>query len=163
MKWNPEQLQHYSNLSKASSTRSIRDTAALCFDDCKFFPSATPDAIAAAETTLGCKLPDELKQLYSETDGLFAHYGANLIMPLHDALKENETLRCTPDLRELYMPFDHMLVFGGAGNGDLFFFPIHADGSLAPEVFIWDHESDSRSYFANNIKDFFLRYATGLI
>jgi hypothetical protein len=61
------------------------------------------------------------------------------------------------------MPFDHMLVFGGGGNGDLFFFPVHSDGSLAPNVFIWDHESDSRSYFANTLKDFFLRYATNLV
>ena len=58
------------------------------------------------------------------------------------------------------MPFNHMLVFGGAGNGDLFFFPIHADGSLAHKIFLWDHETDSRSYFASGLKDLFLRHAT---
>jgi len=121
-----------------------------------------PDAIAAAEAALGCALPDDLKQFYADTDGVVANYGANLIMPLRTALEENETLRNSQDFRDLYMPFNHMLVFGNAGNGDLFFIPIRGDGSLAPNVFIWDHESDSRSYFANSIKDFFIRHATNV-
>jgi hypothetical protein len=162
MNWNPEQIEHYRKLMEASSSRSIRDTAALCFDDCEFFPPVLSGAIAAAEAALGCALPDDLKQLYSETDGVFAHYGAHLVMPLQAALKENEMMRNSPDFRELYMPFNHMLIFGNAGNGDLFFIPIRADGSLAQEVFVWDHESDSRSYFANGIKDLFLRHATNV-
>ncbi len=80
-------------------------------------------------------------------------------MPLQKAVQENQTHRESPDLRGLYMPFNHMLIFGGAGNGDLFFFPVHSDGSLAHAVFLWDHESDSRSYFANS----FLRHATNLV
>jgi hypothetical protein len=162
MNWTPKQMQRYRELGEASSGRSIRETASLCFDDCKFFPPVLPRAIAVAEAELGCALPDDLKQLYSETDGVDAHYGTNLVMPLQEALEENETLRKSPDLRDLYMPFDHMLVFGGAGNGDLFFIPICADGSLGRGVFIWDHESDSRSYFANGVKDLFLRHATNL-
>lgn len=163
MNWSPKQIAHYRKLADASSSSSLRDTAALCFNDCKFSAPAAPAAVAAAGNALGCAIPDELKQLYSETDGVSAHYGAPLVMPLQKAVQENEKLRSSPDLRGLYMPFNYMLVFGAGGNGDRFFFPIHADGSLARKIFIWDHESDSRSYFANTMKDLFLRYATNLL
>src|SRR5262249_52381969 len=118
MNWSSKQIKHYRKLMDACSSRSIRDTATLCFDDCKFLPPVSPAAVAAAENALGCALPDDLKQLYSQTDGVSANYGAPLVMPLQQAVRENETLRHSPDLRGLYMPFDHMLVFGGAGNGD---------------------------------------------
>jgi len=163
MNWSPKQIKHYRKLMEASSSRSIRDTAALCFDDCEFLPPVLPAEITAAENALGSAFPDDLKQLYSQTDGVSAHYGAPLVMPLQKAVQENQTLRQSPDLRGLYMPFNHMLIFGAAGNGDLFFFPIHSDGSLAHIVFIWDHESDSRSYFANSLQDLFLRHATNLV
>lgn len=163
MKWTPKQITHYRKLVDTSSSDSIRETAALCFDDCELFAPVPTTAVAAAENSLGCALPEELKQLYSQTDGVSAHYGAPLVMPLRRAVEENEALRRSPELRGLFMPFNHMLVFGGDNNGDLFFFPIHSNGSLASNVFIWDHESDSRSYFANTLKDFFLRYATNLI
>ena len=89
-------------------------------------------AIAAAEHALGCALPDCLRHLYSQTNGVSAHYGTRLVMPIAKAVQENETLRHFADLRPLYMPFDHMLVFGGPGNGDLFFYPIREmDRSLA--------------------------------
>jgi hypothetical protein len=163
MNWTPDQLQHYRNLIETSSSLSIPDMAALCFDDCEFSPPVVSGAIAAAELALGCTFPSDLKQLYAETDGVVAHYGANLVMPLQAAIRENKMLRQSPEFRGLYMPFNHMLVFGGAGNGDLFFIPIRADGSLGQGVFICDHESDSRSYFANSIKDLFLRHATNLV
>lgn len=163
MNWSPKQSEYFRRLMEVSTSRSIRDTAALCFKDCRFFPPVLPGALAAAEVALGCPLPEDLKQLYAQTDGLFVHHGTNLVMPLQAAVEENETLRYSPDLRELYMPFNHMLVFGGAGNGDLYFFPMHADGFLAPEVFIWDHETDSRTFFAANLKSLFLRHATELV
>lgn len=162
MNWNTAQIERYRTLAEASANHSIRDTAALCFDDSKFFPPVLPTAFAAAESALGCALPDDLKSLYLQTDGVSAHCGASLVMPLQQAVAENQTLRSSPRLRDLYMPFDHLLVFGKPGNGDLFFFPIRADGSLAKKVFIWDHESDSRSIYAYSLKDLFLRHATYL-
>lgn len=160
LNWSPEQTQHYLGLGKACATRSIQEAAALCFEDCKLAPPVLSGAIAAAENALGCTLPDDLKQLYAQTNGVFVNFSAPFVMPLEEAVKENQTLRDSPEFRDLYMPFNHMLVFGREGNGDPFFFPIHADGSLAHDVFIWDHETDSRSYFANGVKDLFLRYAT---
>jgi hypothetical protein len=162
MNWNSQQMAHYQKLQDACAPRSIGEAAALCFADCKYAPPASAEEIANAEKALGCPLPGELREVYQQSDGIWAHYGTDLIMPIHEVLKENERLRHSPLLRDLYMPFDHLLVFGGTGNGDFLFFPIRIDGSVSTDVFLWDHETDSRSYFANNLKDLFLRHATNL-
>jgi len=163
MKWTPDQLDYYRKMVNACSGLSIRETISRCFDDAAFQPPALPGAIEAAEAALGCRLPDSLREFYAETNGVHAHYGTELVMPLQAAVEENEDLRYSPEYRELYMPFNHMLVFGGAGNGDRFFFPIRADGSIWFTVFLWDHECDSREYFANGLGDLFLRHATNLL
>jgi hypothetical protein len=163
MNWNEEQILHYRQLLSVTSSLSIKVTAASCFEDCEFLPPVSPAALTLAENAIGCQLPDDLKKLYLQTDGVSAHYGSPLVMPLQQAIHENAMHRSSSELQALYMPFTHMLIFGGAGNGDLFFFPIRADGSLADNVFIWDHESDSRQYFANSLKDLFLRQATSCL
>jgi len=162
MNWSPKQIHHYQKLLSACAPRSVGETAAVCFGDCKYGPPASAETIASAEKTLGCPIPGELKDLYHQADGIWAHHGTSLVMPIREALKENERLRHSPLFRHLYMPFDNMLVFGGTGNGDLLFFRVHIDGSVASDVFIWDHESDSRSFFADSLKDLFLRHATNL-
>src|SRR5690348_12775719 len=52
--------------------------------------------------------------------------------------------RSYPEQNDLYMPFDPLFVFAWVGNGDLFFFPIQAGGIHRDDVFLWDHETDSR-------------------
>ena len=162
--WTSQQIQlHRELLEKTHSLKSWRQVAEHCFDDCEFHDPASPAEVAEAEAKLGVALPEQLKAFYLQSNGLFANYGANLIMSIQDCLAENHTMRSSPDFRELYMPFDHLLIFGGAGNGDLFFFPVMIDGSLGNEnVFIWDHETDSRQWFAGGLKDFLARYAVNL-
>ncbi len=49
-----------------------------------------------------------------------------------------------PDFANLYMPFEAMLFFADAdaGNGDQFAFVIR---DRPADVFVWDHETDSRT------------------
>jgi hypothetical protein len=62
------------------------------------------------------------------------------------------------------MPFDHLLFFGDAGNGDQFAFSIQADGAIhRPDVFAWNHEDDSRVWVAPTLKVFFERSLAGKI
>ena len=64
-------------------------------------------------------------------------------------------MRSTPALRGLYMPLDHLLFFGEAGNGDFFALAIDADGQLRrPDVFRWDHETDARAWFAGGFAQY---------
>lgn len=50
------------------------------------------------------------------------------------------------------MPFDHVLAFGQTGNGDLFFHPV-LRGEVREDVFVWDHEDDSRTWYARDVED----------
>jgi len=62
------------------------------------------------------------------------------------------------------MPFNHLLFFGDAGNGDQFAFSIHADGKIyRPDVFVWNHEDDSRTWIAPSLKTFFEWWSAGRI
>lgn len=74
----------------------------------------------------------------------------------------NLMFRQNANFRELYMPFDHLLFFGDAGNGDQFAFPIQSDGLIHRlDVFVWNHEDDSRSWVARSLKDYLDRWLTG--
>ena len=69
--------------------------------------------------------------------------------------------RTFEDFRSLYMPFDHLLLFGGDGGGDLFAYPVRADGSTsAMGIFVWEHEDDSRTWRASSLRDLHARLST---
>ncbi len=52
------------------------------------------------------------------------------------------------------MPFDSLLFFGEAGNGDQFFYRI-LDGHVRDaDVYLWDHETDSRTWGAPSLVAF---------
>ena len=53
-----------------------------------------------------------------------------------------------------YMPFNNLLFFADAGNGDKFGFPISLDGTIRKDVFAWNHEDDSRSWCAPSLRTF---------
>jgi len=60
------------------------------------------------------------------------------------------------------MTFEACFFFADAGNGDQFFFPIQADGRInRPDVFVWDHESDSREWVANRLRHFVEEWFSG--
>ena len=58
------------------------------------------------------------------------------------------------------MPFDALLFFADAGNGDQFAFPITATAAR-DDVFVWDHENDSRSWYAASLKSYLESWLTG--
>lgn len=62
------------------------------------------------------------------------------------------------------MPFDHLLIFGEAGNGDLWVFGILMDGQIQEwQVYAWDHETDGRPWIAAGLADLIARVESGLI
>lgn len=84
--------------------------------------------------------------------------GANTIMPIQVMVAENLQLRSEEDFRELYMPFDNLLVFGAAGNGDLWAFGIKMNGDLDNRnIYGWNHENDARPWVARSILDMMVR------
>jgi SMI1/KNR4 family protein SUKH-1 len=114
---------------------------------------ASEEDIAAAESAVGCELPGDLRSLLVETDGL----GDGLVLSAGEIAQVNREMRTTADFAELYMPFEPLLFFGAEGNGDLYAFPILAGVARSTDVFVWDHESDSRTATAFGLE----RYVRG--
>tara|TARA_R110002167_G_scaffold25931_2_gene89460 strand:- start:866 stop:1303 length:438 start_codon:yes stop_codon:yes gene_type:complete len=132
----------------------------LC-GDAEFFPGARPHEIQQAEAELGVALPEDLASLLRESNGVEDEYGVGLIWPLDHIVRENKAFRANPDFPELYMPFDHLLFFADAGNGDQFAYPIQAGEIRRPDVFVWNHEEDSRTCCAPSLSKYLERWLTG--
>ena len=115
---------------------------------------ASPEAIARAAEGLGVELPAELRDLLLDTDGVADEYGTELIWPVERILADNSMFRSTPEFADLYMPFDALLFFGDSGGGDQWAFTVLAGQVRRPDVFVWDHENDSRTWAAPSLRVF---------
>lgn len=132
--------------------------------ECEFSAPATEERLFNAESVLGIELPHDLRHLLSESDGVSGEYGSGLVWPLDRIVEDNRHFRASTAFREIYMPFDHLLFFADAGNGDQFAFPIHADGVIhRPDVLAWNHEDDSRTWVAPSLKLYLEWWLSGRI
>ncbi|MYW09950.1 SMI1/KNR4 family protein [Streptomyces sp. SID2563] len=125
-----------------------------------FRPPASESSLAHCATVLGHPLPTDLVALLRETDGIEDEYGDGLVWSAEAMATGNQRLREDPDLATLYMPFDPLLFFADAGNGDLFAFLSTID---RPDVFVWNHENDSRTWAAPNLATYLDWRLTGRI
>lgn len=124
---------------------------------------ATDAKTSQIKEKLQVELPQDLLDLLNETNGAFDEYGCPLIWSTDQIVKENLFFRNFEDYRDIFMPFDHLLFFSDAGNGDLFGYAI-LNGSIQREdIFVWDHETDSRKWIASSLKDFIEGWANGRI
>lgn len=120
----------------------------------QFKEPATKSEIGQIKEKLQVDLPAELRELFNETNGVFDEYHCPLIWSIDQIVKDNLFFRNFADYKDIFMPFDHLLFFSDAGNGDLFGYRI-LNGSIQTEdIFVWDHESDSRKWIASSLKDF---------
>jgi hypothetical protein len=122
--------------------------------------AATETALRDVERQLGQSLPTELAALLAESNGIEGEYGLGLVWPVAHIIKENLALRGDVDLGRLYMPFDPLLFFGDAGNGDLFAIVPHTG---RPDVYAWNHENDSRAWVAPSLGKYLEWWLNGRI
>ena len=61
------------------------------------------------------------------------------------------------------MPFDPLLFFGDAGNGDQFAYAIHEAQVRRNDIFAWDHETDSRTWVAPSLERYLEWWLSGRI
>ena len=108
-------------------------------------------------------LPDELTQLLKETNGLQVYYSLS-IWSLDAIISNNLSYWFDSEsFADLYMPFDNLLFFADAGNGDLFAYRILQHKIEYNDIYLWNHENDSRVWVANNLTDFIKQSLTGEI
>ena len=123
-------------------------------NECEFNPPAAYFEVLAVEEKLGLILPDELKKLLSETNGVSYDFGAGLIWSAERVIADNIEFRADSEFKDLYMPFDCLLFFGDAGNGDQFAYSILNGEIRRSDIFEWNHEDDSRTWSAANLKQY---------
>lgn len=133
-----------------------RELIGAAFTDAKFYIPASAKEIGHAEQELGVEFPGELRELLLETNGASANYSAPLIWPLDEIVAQNRHFRTSADFAKLYQPFSDLLFFGAEGNGDQF---AYRDTS----IYKWDHETDERTLFASDLKDYVNRQASSIV
>jgi hypothetical protein len=117
----------------------------------RFFPGATVDEIRGVEQKLDVKLPDDLRDLLSETNGVYVNYGERLIWDTHEIVRRNLELR-SPAFNK-NMPFDHLLFFGDLATGDIqFAYGVAHDDTKFWHVYEWRSINDSRVWVAQSLK-----------
>lgn len=128
--------------------------------DATFAPPAADDAIRACEQALGRRLPDDLVGLLRETNGVEGEFGLGLVWPVERIIRENVLFRTGRDYVDLYMPFDPLVFFADAGNGDQFAFVLPEGRE---DVFAWNHEDDSRSWVAPDLARYLKWWLDGTV
>lgn len=117
--------------------------------------------LVEAETALGRALPPQLASLLYESNGVTGEFGLGLVWDLDRIVRDNWAFRHNEQFAGLYMPFEPLLFFGDAGNGDQFALlspPVERD-----DVYEWDHECDSRTWVAANVEMYLRWWLTGKI
>jgi hypothetical protein len=130
--------------------------------DHEFAPPAAWSEIALAEEKLGVKVPDDLRALLFETNGVHGQYGLGLVWSFDRIVADNLDFRTKENFKDLYMPFDPLLFFADGGNGDQFAFPMHLR-TVQNDVFVWNHEDDSRTWAAPSLARYLEWWLNGTI
>ncbi len=119
--------------------------------------------IMALERELGITLPEDLKALLYESNGVSDQYGLGIVWPLEEIAQYNQEMRTLPHYQNFYMSFIDLLFFADAGNGDRFAFPIFQGVVQQAPVFAWDHEDDARRVIASSLKSYLEGWLCGEI
>jgi SMI1-KNR4 cell-wall len=122
-----------------------------------FNPPATEQQLIHCEQELGHLLPDELRAVLAETNGIEGEYEIDVLWSAERIAMDNTEFRSSADFSELYMPFDPLVFFADAGDGNQF--AIALRGNF--EIFEWHHENDSRVWVAPTVLRFIEDFMTG--
>ncbi len=122
------------------------------------FELREPASAEGIEALVGFSaVPADLIQLLRESDGVYDEFGSAVVWPATELITQNQAMRTTPDFASLYWSFDQILFIGEEGGGDLFGFRLLPDYDGPDSVYLWEHEDDSRAWFASSLEDYFAR------
>ncbi|MEC1441742.1 SMI1/KNR4 family protein [Bacillus sonorensis] len=119
-----------------------------------FNKPAEPSKLEEIKRKFNIQLPIELENLLKETDGINDEFGCHLIWSTDRIIEENEDLRNGEVFKDIYMPFDCLLFIADAGNGDLFAYSILNSSIQKDDIYVWNHEDDSRTWVAPSLTQF---------
>ncbi|MED4455006.1 SMI1/KNR4 family protein [Metabacillus fastidiosus] len=128
-----------------------------------FRDPAVESEITQIKEELNVELPEKLLGLYDETNGVFDRFDDSLIWSTQQIVEENLFYRNDEEYKNIFMPFDHLLFFAPAGNGDLFGYAILNGHIQKDDIYVWDHEDDSRRWIASSLEEFIKGWITSEI
>jgi hypothetical protein len=128
-----------------------RELARRLLPDAQFESGVDPSDLDPAAEALGEALPDELRSLLLETNGIIGSNGLDVVWRLDRIIADNRMFRTSSDFAELYLPFEGLLFFGDSGGGDQFAFVLRDNRR---DIFVWDHETDSRYWVAGYLQSY---------
>jgi hypothetical protein len=148
----------YGELSqKVRKLKTWKETIQTCLPEARLSPPPTETELQELERALGHGLPESLRGLLSETNGIDHPHAGWSVHDTRTIIEMNLEFRAPEYLADLRMPFDHLLFVGG--QEDPFAFPRLKNGTLGKYVYQWSHESDAREFYAFNLADFLVRFA----
>lgn len=115
----------------------------------KLNPPASMEKLIEVEKELNIQFPRGLKNFLCESNGLKDDC---TMWSVERIREENLSLRNSDIIKEYYMPIDCFLFFGDAGNGDYFGYSIVNGEILRSDIYVWDHEEDSRRVISPSLK-----------
>ena len=119
---------------------------------------ATPEDVNAL-LTFCPEAPMELVDLLRQTDGIEGDYGSPVVWSCLDIVGENRSMSSHPDYPALYWSFDQFLFVGADVGSDFFGYRMLPAYEGADDLYRWDHENDSRVWFAGSLSDYVTRFA----
>lgn len=130
----------------------------------KLTTAASEADIFRAENSLNIKLPAPLLKILKVSNGVHGEYELGLIWDLNRLVTDNLYFWNNTDFADSYMPFNHLLFIGDAGNGDQFFLPlVKREFPVKEDVYVWNHVDDSRTWIATSIQTYLEGWLEGRI
>lgn len=135
-----------------------KDLIGELYADAEFAAPAVDDDIDEIEGRLGQQVPMELRDLLRQTNGVQAEWGSGLVWPVEEIVEQNTEFRSNTEFAELYGSFDQLVFFGDNGGGDQFAYIGESSGQTSG-VYVWDHETDERTWVASSLTGYLQRRA----
>jgi hypothetical protein len=139
----------------------------------EFYPGASAEHTAFAQTRLSAIFPASLRTLLLETDGVMDMLAIDggewfesmwLLWSVQGIVDGNLSHRSMKRAGTYDRDFRELMFFADAGtDGILFGFPVMGDGVCAPCVVVWHPIEDDLDEVAPSLEDFLQGWLTGAI
>jgi SMI1-KNR4 cell-wall len=111
------------------------------------------------EKLFSIQIPKELRNLLYETNGVNDSYGYSLIWSIEKIIREN--LNLGERLEDIYLPFNNLLFFSDARNGDMFGYSISDRSIKQNDIYLWNHGNNEQTQIAPSLNDFVEDWISG--
>jgi SMI1-KNR4 cell-wall len=118
------------------------------FPEAELHDPTARDALATLEGQLGQRLPDSLRELLTEANGIEADYGVETVWTTEKNPRREPAI---PPQHRISQSAFEVLLFRRQGGGDQFAF---VRTPARDDFFVWDHETDSRTWVAPSLKGY---------